>query len=89
MSSPGLPRNAWETCAREAETQGKALRDHVTHLLVHGVLHLLGYDHVRDPDAELMEATEVRILAKLGLDDPYVWTGAGMAPDEVERNDGR
>lgn len=80
---------AWETCAREAETQGKAMHDHVTHLLVHGLLHLLGYDHVRDPDADLMEATEVRILAKLGLDDPYVWTGARVAPDEVERNDGR
>lgn len=80
---------AWETCAREAETQGKALRDHVTHLLVHGMLHLLGYDHVRDPDAELMEATEVRILAKLGLEDPYAWAGAKVAPDEVERNDGR
>jgi probable rRNA maturation factor len=80
---------AWETCAREAESQGKTMQDHVTHLLVHGLLHLLGYDHVRDPDAELMEATEVRILAKLGLDDPYVLTGARIAPDELERNDGR
>ncbi len=80
---------AFETCAQEAEAQGKTMHDHVAHLLVHGMLHLLGYDHVRDPDAELMEATEVRILAKLGLDDPYVWTGAGVAPDELERNDGR
>jgi probable rRNA maturation factor len=62
---------AWETCAREAEAQGKPMADHVTHLLVHGVLHLLGYDHVEDEDATLMEALEVRILASLGVSDPY------------------
>jgi probable rRNA maturation factor len=62
---------AWETCAAEAETQGKAMADHVTHLLVHGVLHLLGFDHVDGADAALMEGLEVRILASLGLSDPY------------------
>lgn len=62
---------AWDTCAREAEEQGKPMADHVTHLLVHGVLHLLGYDHVEDEDAALMEALEVRILATLGVSDPY------------------
>ncbi|MFN6952712.1 MAG: rRNA maturation RNase YbeY [Albidovulum sp.] len=62
---------AWETCAREAAEQGKTMADHVTHLLVHGVLHLLGYDHVEDEDAALMEALEVRILASLGVSDPY------------------
>jgi len=62
---------AWETCAREAQDQGKSMSDHVAHLLVHGLLHLLGYDHLRDGDAALMEAAEVRILAKLGLADPY------------------
>lgn len=62
---------AWETCAHEAEAQGKPMTDHVTHLLVHGVLHLLGYDHVEDEDASLMEALEVRILASLGVSDPY------------------
>ena len=62
---------AWETCAREAEEQGKPMTDHVCHLLVHGVLHLLGYDHVEDEDATLMEALEVRILASLGVSDPY------------------
>ena len=62
---------AHETCAREAAEQGKPMPDHVTHLLVHGLLHLLGYDHVRDADATLMEATEVEILGKLGLPDPY------------------
>lgn len=62
---------AWETCAREAESQGKPLVDHVTHLVVHGILHLLGYDHVAEPDAAVMEALEVRILASLGVSDPY------------------
>lgn len=62
---------AYDTCASEAKSAGKSLTDHVSHLLVHGTLHLLGYDHVDDKDAELMEATEVRILARLGLCDPY------------------
>lgn len=61
---------AFDTCEREAAEQGKAMQDHVTHLLVHGMLHLLGYDHIRDADGDLMEATEVRILAKLGVNDP-------------------
>lgn len=63
---------AWETCEREADEQAKPMQDHVTHLLVHGVLHLLGYDHIREKDAALMEATEVRTLAKLGISNPYV-----------------
>jgi probable rRNA maturation factor len=62
---------AWETCEAEAAAQGKPMADHVTHLIVHGVLHLLGYDHVEDEDAALMEALEVRILASLGVSDPY------------------
>lgn len=62
---------AYETCAREAEEQGKPMADHVTHLIVHGVLHLLGYDHIEDEDAAVMEALEVRILASLGVSDPY------------------
>ncbi|EEW26852.1 rRNA maturation RNase YbeY [Rhodobacter ferrooxidans] len=62
---------AWETCAREAAEQGKPQVAHVTHLIVHGVLHLLGYDHVDDADAELMETTEAGILAGLGIADPY------------------
>ena len=45
--------------------------DHVTHLVVHGILHLLGYDHIDDADAALMEGLEARILASLGVDDPY------------------
>jgi len=62
---------AYETCSREAEEQGLALADHVTHLVVHGILHLLGYDHIRDFDATLMEGTETAILGKLGIADPY------------------
>ncbi len=62
---------AFETCAREADAAGRSMADHVTHLIVHATLHLLGYDHIRDRDATLMEATEVEILGKLGLPDPY------------------
>lgn len=57
--------------AREAAEQGKAARDHYAHLTVHGVLHLLGYDHEHDADAERMEALETRVLAGLGIADPY------------------
>lgn len=62
---------AWETCRDEAAAQGKALADHATHLLVHAVLHLAGYDHENDADAELMEGAERAILAGLGIADPY------------------
>ncbi len=62
---------AYDTCATEAASAGKSLPDHATHLIVHGILHLLGYDHIRDGDATVMERLEVEILGKLGLDDPY------------------
>ncbi|GAA0302545.1 rRNA maturation RNase YbeY [Rhodovulum strictum] len=62
---------AYETCAREACEQGISFNHHVTHLVVHGCLHLLGYDHIRPQDAALMEGLEVEILAKLGVADPY------------------
>lgn len=62
---------AYDTCAREAMAGGKPLTDHVTHLIVHAVLHLLGYDHENDPDATLMEGIEREILGKMGLPDPY------------------
>lgn len=57
--------------AREAADQGKPLRDHYAHMTVHGVLHLLGYDHLVDAEAERMEALERRALAGLGIADPY------------------
>ncbi|MFC5579634.1 rRNA maturation RNase YbeY [Rhodanobacter terrae] len=56
---------------REAAEQHKLPRDHWAHLTIHGVLHLLGYDHTEDTEAEAMEALETRILAKLGIADPY------------------
>jgi len=56
---------------REAAEQGKAARDHWAHLTIHGVLHLLGYDHIEDGEAQAMEALETRILAGLGIADPY------------------
>ncbi|MDO9525890.1 MAG: rRNA maturation RNase YbeY [Gemmobacter sp.] len=62
---------AWETCAAEALAQNKTHHDHVTHLVVHAVMHLLGYDHITDEDAAVMEALEVRALARLGVADPY------------------
>jgi probable rRNA maturation factor len=62
---------AFETCAREAAEAASHSNDHVTHLVVHGLLHLLGFDHETDPDAELMEGLETRILARLGVPDPY------------------
>ena len=57
--------------SREAAEQGKAVRDHYAHLTIHGVLHLLGYDHENAKDARKMEALECRILAGLGIADPY------------------
>ena len=62
---------AFETVAREAAAQHKTLADHLRHLTVHGVLHLLGFDHVVEAEAERMEALERRILAGLGIADPY------------------
>ena len=62
---------AGETVAREAAEQGKPFADHLRHLVVHGVLHLLGYDHDADEAAVAMEAIETSILAGLGVSDPY------------------
>ena len=56
------------------------MRDHVTHLLVHGTLHLLGYDHIDDKDATKMERLEAQVLATLGIKDPYK-DSQGILPD--------
>ena len=77
---PGLPERkatlgdvaiAFETCQREALQQGKSLQHHVTHLIVHATLHLIGYDHLRQRDAARMEALETKVLASLGISNPY------------------
>lgn len=62
---------AYDTCAAEAEVAGVSLAEHATHLVVHGVLHLLGHDHEVEAEAEAMEAIETKVLASLGIDDPY------------------
>jgi probable rRNA maturation factor len=63
---------SYQTAAREAAAEGKTLADHIAHLSVHGFLHLLGYDHESDEDAEEMEGLERVILARIGISDPYV-----------------
>ncbi len=77
LSFAGAPESlgdvvlALETVAREARAQDKSLADHVAHLVVHGVLHLMGYDHESERDAVRMERLERRILGRLGIADPY------------------
>jgi probable rRNA maturation factor len=63
---------AYQTCAREAAEQGKSLAAHLQHLVAHGVLHLLGYDHMSDAEASEMEGLERAVLAGLGVPDPYL-----------------
>lgn len=63
---------AFETTKREADEQGVAFENHLFHLIVHGVLHLIGYDHIDDQDALEMEQLEIEILAKNGIGNPYV-----------------
>jgi probable rRNA maturation factor len=62
---------AFGVCSREADEQGKALAHHLSHLVIHGLLHLQGHDHQADDEAEAMEARERMLLASLGIDDPY------------------
>ncbi|MGP9822432.1 rRNA maturation RNase YbeY [Salinarimonas sp. NSM] len=71
---------AFETLAREAREEGKTLADHASHLLAHGVLHCLGYDHETDAAAEEMEALETRAMALIGVPDPYAGTPAAGKP---------
>ena len=79
---PGTPEEylgdvilALQTVSREAAEEGKRFDHHVAHLIVHGLLHLAGYDHESDDEAEEMEALERDVLARLGIADPYAQTG--------------
>lgn len=85
LSFPALPMDrpllgdiavAHGVAARDAAAQGKSLPDHLTHLLIHGYLHLQGHDHETPEDAAIMEAMEVRALATLGIADPYLLSDA-------------
>lgn len=78
---------ARETVLAEAAEQGKSATDHLSHLVVHGVLHLLGHDHETDADARRMEALERRVLAGLGIADPYRRPGprSSRAPSRAPR----
>lgn len=62
---------AFETIAAEADDQGKTLADHFSHLVIHGILHLLGHDHADEAEARIMEQLEIRALGVLGMADPY------------------
>jgi probable rRNA maturation factor len=62
---------AYETCAAEAEQKDIPIAHHATHLVIHGMLHLLGHDHIDEDEAESMEALEVKALASMGLHNPY------------------
>jgi probable rRNA maturation factor len=75
---------ALETVAQEAAEQQKPLPDHLVHLTVHGVLHLLGYDHLTQVEAATMEALERSILAELGVPDPYRDTMSSVEPATVQ-----
>lgn len=67
----GCSAFAYETIDRESKEQGKSFDDHMKHLVVHSILHLLGYDHVEDEEAEKMENLEVKILRSIGVGNPY------------------
>lgn len=69
---------SYQTIERECQEQGKFLMDHIKHLTVHGVLHLLGYDHQNDDEATNMETLEIRILEQLDVQNPYTDTGINV-----------
>ena len=86
MDSPALGDIviAYETVAREALDDGKTLRDHLSHMIVHGFFHLLGFDHETDEEAEEMEALEARALAALGIASPFEHAELVTPPQAAE-----
>ncbi len=79
---------AFETVAREAEEQDKTLHEHTAHMVIHGFLHLIGYDHETAAEADEMESLERRIASRLGLRDPYAGEAAGEEDEAGELNEG-
>ncbi len=77
---------AYETIAAEARAEHKPFAHHLAHLAVHGFLHLLGYDHVRNEDAETMERIERDVLRRLAIPDPYSRSGKGLKPMPTDDN---
>ena len=75
---------AGETVIAEAKQKSIPAADHATHLVVHGMLHLLGFDHERDADAERMEALETKVLAGLGIADPYAEDALQVAAEVMQ-----
>ena len=75
---------AGETVIEEAKLKGIPAADHAAHLVVHGMLHLLGFDHERDADAERMEALETKVLAGLGIADPYAGDALPVAAEVMQ-----
>jgi probable rRNA maturation factor len=75
---------AYQTTRKEADDEGKPFDHHLSHLAVHGFLHLIGYDHEKDDDAEAMETLEQQILAQLGIPDPYADRDADTGPERMD-----
>lgn len=75
LEEPGMLGDvilAYETIEKDAQSQNKSLQDHTLHLILHGILHLLGYDHETEDDATIMEALEIKILMPFGIKNPYL-----------------
>lgn len=83
MQASGEIAIAWETLKREAALESKSVSSHLTHLWVHGLLHLMGHDHQADDEADRMEAGEIRILARLGIANPYAHPPESTAGEVV------
>ncbi|HEY0909782.1 MAG TPA: rRNA maturation RNase YbeY [Bradyrhizobium sp.] len=75
---------AYQTTRKEADDEQKPFEHHLSHLAVHGYLHLIGYDHENDADAEIMESLETEILAQLGIPDPYADRDPGADPERMD-----